>query len=91
MKESDRIAALAENLRRMGAKVEERRMACGSKGGSAAICAAPRSIPTAITALRWRSGSPALGADGATTIKDAECAAVSFPNFFEILSGLVER
>lgn len=29
-----------------------------------------------------------LGMDGEIKIKDAECAAVSFPTFFEVMSGL---
>jgi len=33
----------------------------------------------------------ALGAEGETVIRDAECAAVSYPNFFTTLEKLVER
>ena len=33
----------------------------------------------------------ALGAEGDTVIREAECAAVSFPEFFSILERLVER
>jgi 3-phosphoshikimate 1-carboxyvinyltransferase len=32
-----------------------------------------------------------LAADGATTIRDAECAGVSYPNFFEDLERVAER
>ena len=33
----------------------------------------------------------ALGAQGETVIRDAECAGVSFPDFFSTLERLVER
>ena len=33
----------------------------------------------------------ALGAEGETTIRDSECAAVSYPEFFPTLERLVER
>jgi 3-phosphoshikimate 1-carboxyvinyltransferase len=33
----------------------------------------------------------ALGAEGPTTIRDAECAAVSFPGFFDTLEKVLER
>jgi 3-phosphoshikimate 1-carboxyvinyltransferase len=33
----------------------------------------------------------ALGAEGETLIRDAECAAVSYPEFFATLERLVER
>jgi 3-phosphoshikimate 1-carboxyvinyltransferase len=32
-----------------------------------------------------------LAADGATTIRDPECAGVSYPNFFEDLERVAER
>jgi 3-phosphoshikimate 1-carboxyvinyltransferase len=33
----------------------------------------------------------ALGAEGETVIRDAECAGVSYPEFFTTLEKLVER
>jgi 3-phosphoshikimate 1-carboxyvinyltransferase len=33
----------------------------------------------------------ALAADGFTTIRDAECAGVSFPSFYEDLNRVAER
>jgi 3-phosphoshikimate 1-carboxyvinyltransferase len=33
----------------------------------------------------------ALGAEGETTIRDAGCVGVSFPEFFPILEKVVER
>jgi 3-phosphoshikimate 1-carboxyvinyltransferase len=32
-----------------------------------------------------------LGAEGTTVIQDAECAAVSFPDFFATLDRMAER
>ena len=59
VKESDRIAALAENLRRMGATVEERPDGFASKAAKPDVCAAPRSIRTEIIASPWPLRSPA--------------------------------
>jgi len=53
VKESDRIAALAENLRKMGAKVEELPMACAWKAATPAKCMARKSSRTAIIASPW--------------------------------------
>jgi 5-enolpyruvylshikimate-3-phosphate synthase len=33
----------------------------------------------------------ALGAEGGTRIRDAECVAVSYPDFFSVLERLVTR
>jgi len=59
VKESDRIAALAENLRRMGASVEERSDGLKVQGLRTGNCAAPKSILAATTVSPWRSPSPA--------------------------------
>jgi 3-phosphoshikimate 1-carboxyvinyltransferase len=89
-KESDRIATMAENLRRMGAGVEVfpdgLRVAGRSEGqlhGAAIDPAGDHRIAMAFTIA-------ALGARGETTIRDAECVAVSFPDFFSRLEALVE-
>ena len=89
VKESDRIAAVAQNLRAMGAEVEEFDDGIRVPGkqrlhGASIECFGDHRIAMAfaITALR---------ADGPTEIKDSDCAAVSYPNFFNDLDRLVER
>ena len=54
VKESDRIAALAEGLREMGARVEEFPDGMRVEGRAAESCAARKSIRKAIIALPWR-------------------------------------
>jgi len=54
VKESDRIAALAENLRKMGATVEERPDGLKVAGHSAGKLRGAEIEPRAITASRWR-------------------------------------
>ncbi|HXW56527.1 MAG TPA: 3-phosphoshikimate 1-carboxyvinyltransferase [Candidatus Cybelea sp.] len=86
VKESDRIAALSEALRRMGATVEEfpdgMRVAGGGKLRGARV------DPLGDHRIAMALAVAALGADGETTILDAQCAAVSFPSFFETLARL---
>ncbi len=88
-KESDRIAATVENLRAMGAEVEEfhdgLRVSGSSKLRGAAIH--PRGdhrIAMAFTVA-------ALIAHGESEIQDAECVGVSFPEFFDLLETVAER
>ena len=98
VKESDRIAALAENLRRMGAQVEERpdglRVAGRSSGGAGRSGAALRGAeidPRGDHRIAMAFAITALAAEGESVIRDADCAAVSFPDFFSTLDRLVER
>jgi 3-phosphoshikimate 1-carboxyvinyltransferase len=91
VKESDRIAALAENLRNMGAKVEERPDGLRIEGRSAGRLHGAEIEPHGDHRMAMAFAVAALGADGNTTIRDAECAAVSYPDFFSTLNRLVER
>lgn len=91
VKESDRIAALAENLRRMGAKVEERPDGLRVEGRSAGRLHGAEIEPHGDHRMAMAFAVAALGAEGETSIRDAECAAVSFPDFFSTLEHLVER
>jgi 3-phosphoshikimate 1-carboxyvinyltransferase len=93
IKESDRIAVLAENLRRMGARVEEfadgMRVAGRTETGSAGLRGAvvdPRGDHRLAMAL----AVAALGARGKSTIRGAECVGVSYPGFFEDLEAVVQ-
>jgi 3-phosphoshikimate 1-carboxyvinyltransferase len=91
IKESDRIAAVAENLRRMGADVEERPDGLSVGGRSAGRLRGTEIDPHGDHRIAMAFAIAALGAEGATTIRDADCAAVSFPEFFDCLERIVER
>jgi 3-phosphoshikimate 1-carboxyvinyltransferase len=91
VKESDRIAALAENLRRMGAEVEERSDGLRVAGRSAGRLHGAEIEPHGDHRMAMAFAVAALGAEGETVIRDAECAGVSFPEFFSTLERLVER
>ena len=91
VKESDRIAALAENLRRMGAEVEERPDGLRVAGRSAGRLHGAEIEPHGDHRMAMAFAVAALGAEGETVIRDAECAGVSFPGFFPTLERLVEH
>lgn len=86
VKESDRIAAVVENLRRMGAFVEEYRD--GFKVERSDLKGATiESFGDHRIAMAFAVAG--LFANGETEIKGTECAAVSFPAFFEVLERVV--
>jgi len=91
VKESDRIAALAENLRRMGAKVEERPDGLKVAGYSAGKLHGAEIDPYGDHRIAMAFAIAALAAEGTSVIRDADCAAVSFPDFFPTLDRLIER
>jgi 3-phosphoshikimate 1-carboxyvinyltransferase len=86
-KETDRVAAMAESLERMGASVEETRESLTIHGGETDLQGATvdgRRDHRIIMSLAVAG----LVAQGETTITDADHVDVSFPGFFEVLSGL---
>lgn len=83
VKESDRIAALAEGLKRLGADFEERADGFVVHGGGRLRGASVRSHGDHRIAMALAVA--ALAAEGETEIEDAECAAVSFPEFYQYL------
>ena len=89
VKESDRIAAMADGLRRMGAIVEERSAGVSVKGPSALHGATVDSHGDHRVAMALAVA--ALVASGPTTIEDADCVAVSYPNFFTQLQELTHE
>jgi 3-phosphoshikimate 1-carboxyvinyltransferase len=91
LKESDRISAVAENLRRMGAEVEERPDGLKVGGRSAGHLHGAEIEPHGDHRLAMAFAVAALGAEGESLIRDADCAAVSFPDFFSSLERLAER
>jgi 3-phosphoshikimate 1-carboxyvinyltransferase len=90
VKESDRIAALAENLKRMGAKVEERPDGLRVEGRGAGPLHGAEIDPRGDHRIAMAFAVAALAATGETRILDPACAAVSFPNFFAELRRLAE-
>lgn len=87
-KESDRLAALAQNLRRMGAVVEEVPDGLTVPGGQCLRGATVESAGDHRIAMALAVAG--LLADGPTTIKNAGCVEISFPGFFEVLGALRE-
>jgi len=91
VKESDRIAALAENLRRMDAKVEERPDGLQVAGRVAGKLRGAEIDPRGDHRIAMAFAVAGLAAEGNTVIRDANCAGVSFPAFFSELNRLAER
>lgn len=91
VKESDRIAVLVENLRRMGAIVEERPDGLRVEGKGAGRLRGAEIDPHGDHRIAMAFAVAGLGAAGETVIRDAECAAVSYPAFFEDLRRLANN
>jgi 3-phosphoshikimate 1-carboxyvinyltransferase len=89
VKESDRIAAVAKNLRAMGAEVEEREDALRVPGGQPLHGAEIDSFGDHRIAMAFAVA--ALRAQGETLIRGAEAAVISYPGFFETLASIVQR
>ena len=88
VKESDRIAALAENLKRMGAKVEERPDGLRVEGRGAARLRGTEIDPRGDHRIAMAFAVAALAAQGESRILDSACAGVSYPAFFSELRRL---
>lgn len=85
VKESDRIKSVVENLRRMNAKVEE--FADGFKVEKSQLKGAKvDSFGDHRIAMAFAVA--ALFAEGETEIVDADCAKISFPEFFDVLADI---
>lgn len=89
VKESDRIAALAANLRAMGAEVEEREDGLKIPGGQRLHGAEVDSFGDHRIAMAFAVA--ALRAEGETTVRGAEAAVISFPGFFDTLDAVAQR
>lgn len=87
VKESDRIATMAAELRRMGAEVEERSDGLRIVGGrplKGALCQSHGDHRVAMSMT-----IAGLVADGETKVEDTACVATSFPGFDKKLRGLL--
>ena len=87
IKESDRISATVENLKRMNAEVDE--FPDGLRIGRSKLNGAEiDSYDDHRIAMAFAIAG--LFAEGETTIQGSECAGVSFPEFFDVL-GEIKR
>jgi len=85
-KESDRIAAMSEGLRRLGIDVEEREDAMTIHGGGKISGGKVRSFGDHRVAMSFAVAG--LIASGSIEIDDAACADISFPTFFQLLEQI---
>jgi 3-phosphoshikimate 1-carboxyvinyltransferase len=86
VKESDRIASMAKELRKMGVGVEELEDGIIITGRERLKAATVQSYGDHRVAMAMAIAG--LVADGETTVKDTECINTSFPGFMKILKKL---
>jgi 3-phosphoshikimate 1-carboxyvinyltransferase len=89
VKESDRIAALAEGLSALGARVRELPDGLVIEGGPRLRGARVRSHGDHRIAMALSVA--ALAAEGTTDVEDADCVAVSFPDFYALVDRATGR
>jgi 3-phosphoshikimate 1-carboxyvinyltransferase len=85
-KESDRISAMSEGLRRLGVDVEEREDGMTIHGRETLQGNKVRSFGDHRIAMSLAIAG--LCADGGVEIDDAQCVAISFPMFFDLLDEI---
>lgn len=88
VKETDRIATVARNLRRMGVGVAEYPTGMDIEGGCTLRGAELDSCGDHRIAMAFTVA--ALAAQGASSLAGAGAASVSFPEFFEVLEGVTQ-
>jgi 3-phosphoshikimate 1-carboxyvinyltransferase len=88
VKETDRIRTVVENLRRIGAKAEEKEdgMVIYGNGGRPFKYAAIESYGDHRIAMAFSVA--ALVSENGLLIKDIECVNTSFPKFFSLITGM---
>lgn len=89
VKETDRIEAVALNLRAMGAKIETRPDGFIIQGVQKLRGATIQSFHDHRIAMAFSMA--ALIADGPSLIQDADCVGISYPEFFETLKTLTSE
>ena len=85
-KESDRISAMSEGLRRLGVDVEEREDGLTIRGRETLQGNKVRSFGDHRIAMSLAIAG--LCAEGGVEIDDAQCVAISFPTFFDLLDEI---
>ncbi len=88
VKETDRIAAVAKNLRAFGVQVEEREDGMEIVGGCPLHGAEVESFGDHRIAMS--AAILGLFAEGQTIIHDTDCVATSYPGFYETLQHVVK-
>jgi 3-phosphoshikimate 1-carboxyvinyltransferase len=91
IKESDRIAVLAENLRRMGARVEELPDGLRIEGRAAGRLHGAEIDARGDHRMAMAFAVAALGAEGSSIIRESDCVGISYPDFFKALERAAER
>ena len=86
VKETDRIATVTANLRQMGVEVAEHEAGMDIQGGCKLLGAELDSCGDHRIAMAFAVAG--LAADGDSVLAGAEAAAVSFPEFFEVLASV---
>ncbi len=86
VKESDRIEAVATNLRAMGGKIEVRKDGYLIEGPQSLRGATLETFHDHRIAMAFSIAG--MFAAGETVIKDAECASISYPEFYTTLKEL---
>ncbi len=89
LKESDRLAATAQNLRAMGAEVEE--FEDGLRVFGPAKLHGARIDSHGDHRIAMAFAVAALIAEGETEIAGSECVGISFPEFFRLLESVTQR
>jgi 3-phosphoshikimate 1-carboxyvinyltransferase len=87
IKETDRIATVADNFTRMGVKIEVLPDGFHVPGGQRFHGATVDSFGDHRIAMAFAVAG--LAADGETTINNAEAASVSYPEFYETLASMM--
>jgi 3-phosphoshikimate 1-carboxyvinyltransferase len=87
-KESDRIAAMTKELRKLGVQVEEREDGMKIEGRGRLEGAQVNTYGDHRVAMALAVAG--LSADGGVEIDDSDCVDISFPGFFELLQRVSE-
>lgn len=87
-KETDRLRVLREELTRMGAQLEERADGFLIEGRGATALHGTTVLSHGDHRVALALCIAALGAQGETVVEDVECVHISYPTFFEDLTGL---
>jgi 3-phosphoshikimate 1-carboxyvinyltransferase len=85
LKETDRISVMCGELRKMGARVEERDDGMVIYGGPLQGAAVDSHMDHRVA---MALAIAALGAEGPTVIRDAQCVDITFPGFFPLLESV---
>ncbi len=88
VKETDRLAAIATNLKAMGVEVTEQEDGLEIIGGAPLRGARLQSFGDHRIAMAFAIAG--LFADGETIIEDVDCVATSYPNFYETLERIMK-